>query len=65
MNASFVLRMTWDSGSQHWRILLRPIDGDDARLFSDIESAFFYVETLLAEQVQKHNDQMPDASHIS
>jgi hypothetical protein len=65
MNAAFVLRLTWDSASQHWRVLLRPTDSDDARLFSDIESAFFYVEMLMTEQVQKHNDQVIDASPIS
>ena len=62
MNAAFVLRLTWDSASQYWRVLLRPTDGDDARLFSDIESAFFHVETLMAEQVQKLNTQMTDTN---
>jgi len=65
MNAAFVLRLTWDSASQHWSVLLRPTRGDDARLFGDLESAFFYVETLMAEQVQKLDDQTTDTSYIS
>ena len=64
MNASFVLRMTWDSGSQHWRILLRPSDGEDVRLFSNLESTSLNLETLMAEQVQKQNNQGLDPRSI-
>jgi hypothetical protein len=50
MNVAFVVRLTWESLSQNWRIQLTPANGDDPRLFCDAESLFFYIDTLMVRQ---------------
>jgi hypothetical protein len=44
MNVAFVVRLTWESLSQNWRIQLTPVNGDEARLFGDAESLFLYID---------------------
>ena len=55
INTAFILRLTWDSGAQQWRILLKATAG--AWLFGDMEAAFLHVESIMAEQAQRHNTQ--------
>ncbi len=50
---TFILRLTWDEALGTTRILLKPVNGEAARLFSDVESALVYLETLMqAQQAQ-------------
>jgi hypothetical protein len=44
MNVAFVVRLTWESLSQNWRIQLTPVNGDETRLFCDAESLFLYID---------------------
>ena len=53
VNTAFVIRLTWEGNSGHWRILLKPINGEAARLFSDVESALLYLEAQMLEQIQQ------------
>ncbi len=53
INSAFILRLTWDSGAQQWRILLKATAG--AWLFGDMEAAFLQVEAIMAEQAQCHH----------
>jgi hypothetical protein len=46
MNSAFVLRLTWDSAAQSWRILIKPTNGGPERVFIDLESAFLYIAQL-------------------
>ena len=57
INTAFILRLTWDSGAQQWRILLKASAGAGAWLFGDMEAAFLHVESIMAEQAQRHNTQ--------
>jgi len=52
INLIFVIRLTCDSHSGDWRILLKPVNGEDARHFSDVEATLFYLEGLMTSQVQ-------------
>jgi hypothetical protein len=61
INTAFILRLTWDSSAQQWCILVKPTAGDDARLFGDMEAAFFHVEMLMAERVQRLGNQTTGA----
>lgn len=45
-NTAFVMRLIWDSATQNWRIVIKPVDGGPARTFIGLESAFFYVAQL-------------------
>ena len=53
VHTAFILRTSWDSSAQQWCILVKPIAGDDARLFGDMEAAFLYIEMLMAERVAR------------
>jgi hypothetical protein len=44
---TFILRLTWDEALGTARILLKPVNGEAARLFSDVESALVYLETVM------------------
>lgn len=46
---AFILRLTWDSVSRKWIILLKPVDGGTPRLFTDVESTFLHVAGLCTE----------------
>jgi len=46
----FILRLTQDSQSESWRILFRAVNGQETRLFSDLETVFVYLESLMAER---------------
>ena len=50
-NAAFVLRLTWDSVTQSWRIVIKATDGAPVRVFADLESAFLYVAQLYPDTV--------------
>ncbi len=47
VNAAFVIRLSWDRASDEWRILLKPVNGQDVRLFSDVESTLLYLEAVM------------------
>ena len=64
INTAFILRLTWDSGAQQWRILLKASDGAGARLFGDMEAAFLHVESIMAEQAQRQNAQTTGAGSL-
>jgi hypothetical protein len=42
-NRAFILRLTWDSEAQLWRVVLKPADGGQPQIFADVEAAFLYV----------------------
>jgi hypothetical protein len=50
---AYVIRLSWDQGSGEWRILLKPVQGQDARLFCDAESLLFYLETVMRNEQRK------------
>lgn len=50
---AYVIRLSWDQGSGEWRILLKPVQGQDARLFCDVESMLFYLETVMRNEQRK------------
>lgn len=50
---AYVIRLSWDQGSGEWRILLKPVQGQDARLFCDVESMLFYLETVMQNEQRK------------
>lgn len=52
INLTFVLRLTCDSQSGDWRILLKSVNGEAARHFSDVEGTLFYLEGLMTSQLQ-------------
>jgi hypothetical protein len=52
INAAFVLRLNWDGASGQWRILLKPVNGQDVRLFSNVESTLLYLETVMQKERQ-------------
>ena len=47
---TFILRLTWDEALGTARILLKPVNGEAARLFNDVESALVYLETVMQAQ---------------
>lgn len=61
---ALILRLSWDSLAQQWRILVKPAAGDETRLFGDIEAAFSHVETLMAARVQRCSGQTMAARSI-
>jgi hypothetical protein len=65
INTAFILRLTWDSGAQQWRILLKATAGAGAWLFGDMEAAFLHVEAIMAEQAQRHSAQPTGAGSLS
>ena len=64
INSAFILRLTWDSGAQQWRIRLKATAGAGAWLFSDMEAAFLHIESIMAEQAQRHNAQTTGAGSL-
>lgn len=50
VNLAFVIRLTKDQASDSWRILLKPVNGQKPRLFSDVESALLYLETVMQKE---------------
>lgn len=53
INLAYVIRLSWDQASGEWRILLKPVQGQDARLFCDVESMLFYLETVMQNEQRK------------
>jgi hypothetical protein len=45
-NRAFIWRFMWDQMTQRWHILIKPVDGGQARVFADLESAFFYIAQI-------------------
>ena len=55
INLSFVMRLTGDSLTGNWRIVLKPINGEETRHFSDVEAALLYLEGLMTDLLQQGN----------
>lgn len=53
VNLAFVIRFSWDQGSDEWRILLKPINGQEARLFGDVESTLVYLEAVMQKECKE------------
>lgn len=53
LNLAFVIRMTWDQAAGQWRILLKPVNGQEARLFRDVETVLVYLETVMQQEQTK------------
>jgi hypothetical protein len=53
INLAYVIRLSWDQGGGEWRILLKPVQGQEARLFCDVESMLFYLETVMRNEQRK------------
>ena len=53
VNLAFVVRLSWDRTSGEWRILLKPVQGQEARRFSDVESLLSYLETVMWNEQRK------------
>ena len=47
IDRTFILRVTWDETLDNWRIQLKPVNGEAARLFCDVESVLVYLEKVL------------------
>lgn len=50
VNGTFVIRLNWDRVSGQWLILLKPVDGQEARLFGTMEAALVYLETVIQQE---------------
>lgn len=50
INLAFVIRLSWDQASREWRILLKPVDGQEARLFNTMEATLVYLETVMQQE---------------
>ncbi|MBX3051137.1 MAG: hypothetical protein KF753_06680 [Caldilineaceae bacterium] len=50
-NGACIVRWARDPSTHALRILVRPADGSNPRLFTDAESAFLHLETLMAGKV--------------
>lgn len=55
INLAYVIRLSWDQGSSEWRILLKPVNGQEARLFGTVEAALVYLETVMAQEQARPN----------
>ena len=53
VNLAFVVRLSWDRTIGEWRILLKPVQGQEARHFSDVESMLSYLETVMWNEQRK------------
>jgi hypothetical protein len=53
INLAFVVRLSWDQTSGEWRILLKPVQGQEARRFRDVESMLFYLERVMQNEQGK------------
>lgn len=51
MNTAFIVRFTWDHLAHTWAILVKPVNGDPARIFVDLESTFVHLETRMAQEM--------------
>jgi hypothetical protein len=47
---AFVIRLSWDQAHGQWRILLKPVNGQDTRLFDTVEAALLYLETAMQQE---------------
>ncbi len=50
INLAYMLRLSWDQGSGEWRILLKPVNGQEARLFGTVEATLVYLETVMQNE---------------
>lgn len=53
LTLAFVIRITWDQAAGQWRILLKPVNGQEERLFGDIETVLVYLETVMQQEETK------------
>ena len=49
ISKAFLIRLTWDSHADTWHIMLKPVNGEAPRLFSNAESALVYLEAVMRE----------------
>lgn len=54
-NLAFVIRLTCDQASGQWRILLKPINGQEERVFGTVEAALVYLETVMQQEQTRSN----------
>lgn len=47
---AYVIRLSWDQASGEWRILLKPVNGQEARLFGTVEAALIYLEAVMQNE---------------
>lgn len=60
MNLAYVIRLHWDQASGAWRILLKPINGQEARLFSTVEATLVYLETVMQQAETRSESCLPN-----
>jgi|694.fasta_scaffold25515_3 hypothetical protein len=53
---AYVIRLSWDQGSGEWRILLKPVNGQEARLFGDVESTLVYLEAVMQKECKEEQE---------
>jgi hypothetical protein len=46
---TFVIRLTWDRTAESWNIHLKPINGEEGRLFGDLEALLRYLEAVMRD----------------
>jgi len=56
VNRAFVIRLRWDRASGEWRILLKPVNGQDAPLFDDEESTRVYLEAVMQKECKEQQE---------
>lgn len=54
---AFALRLTWDTNTRNWQILLRSIHDEEAWIFVDMESAVLHLESWMAKQSQRFGEE--------
>jgi hypothetical protein len=56
INLTYVIRLSWDQASGEWRILLKPVNGQEARLFGDVESMLVYLEAVMQKECKEEQE---------
>jgi hypothetical protein len=54
---AFMIRLTWDAVAEQWHILLKPVSGEAAAHFRNLEAAFHYLEAVMTDQRQQKTDE--------
>jgi len=50
VHRTFIIRLSWDRTSSQWRILLKPVNGQEERLFSEVETVLLYLEAVMQQE---------------
>lgn len=56
ISAAFVLRLTCDADTLNWRILLRGVNPEETRIFTNLESIVSHLETWMAKQILRFDE---------